>query len=114
MKRFIQTVALIAVLLLPIACTSSARLEGNPSSGVLIVFYDPATGSGPLLRAARHYGSDIVYQYEMFHAVALTVPRHKPLSKAIRYYRRVKGVIAVNKDERMELQQRDKDSVMMK
>jgi hypothetical protein len=66
--------------------------------GVLIVYFDARTGSGQLLKAARKYGSEIIYKYNIINAVALKVPQNKTDEEAIAYFSKVKGVVSVERD----------------
>lgn len=65
---------------------------------VLIIFYDEKTGSESLLKAAKKYGSEIIYQYRTMHGVALRVPEKKDIHEAMNYYKKVKGVLSVSRD----------------
>ena len=79
----------------------SNNSEYNPH--VLIVFYDTKVGSAPLLKAAKAFGSEIIYTYRIIHAVALRVPENKDMNTAINYYGKVKGVIQVERERIMHL-----------
>ena len=84
-----------------ISYKKSNNSEYNPH--VLIVFYDTKVGSAPLLKAAKAFGSEIIYTYRIIHAVALRVPENKDMKTAINYYGKVKGVIQVERDRIMHL-----------
>ena len=60
--------------------------------------YNAETGEAPLLEAAEKYGAEIIYRYENFNGVALVIPEGKDVNEAIRYFRAVKGVTAVNRN----------------
>ena len=84
-----------------ISYKKSNNSEYNPH--VLIVFYDTKVGSAPLLKAAKAFGSEIIYTYRIIHAVALRVPENKDMKTAINYYGKVKGVIQVERDRILHL-----------
>lgn len=77
------------------------KMEPNHSkrtSRTLIIMYNAETGEAPLLEAAEKYGAEIIYRYENFNGVALVIPEGKDVNEAIRYFRAVKGVTAVNRN----------------
>ena len=79
----------------------SQKMEPNHSkrtSRTLIIMYNAETGEAPLLEAAKKYGAEIIYRYENFSGVALVIPDGKDVNEAIRYFRAVKGVTAVNRN----------------
>ena len=78
------------------AVSDSANKEFN--SHVVIVYYDKNVGKRFLLKAAKKWGSEIVYNYMIIPAVALTVPANRNLETTIKYFRKVKGVLQVNRD----------------
>lgn len=69
----------------------------------VIVYYDARKGKSALLKAARKYGSKVLYEYRNFNAVALSVPAGKSASDAVRRYERVRGVVLVALDQRLKL-----------
>lgn len=91
--------------------STSPRISGDgvpkdlqkDDSRTLIVFYDVKVGKAVLLKAAREYGSEVYYDYNNFNAVALSVPEGKTSDEAVEYYNKVKGVIQVNKDRKVQL-----------
>ena len=119
-KRFLLFLGIMFVVLGNVSCTTQRKIadvsivsidstsykksnnsEYNPH--VLIVFYDTKVGSAPLLKAAKAFGSEIIYTYRIIHAVALRVPENKDMNTAINYYGQVKGVIQVERDRIMHL-----------
>lgn len=113
-KQSLLPAAAIVALMLS-ACTSSrksiAPAEGFPVGnaesdgrgefyhrGVLIVYYDSRTGAGRLLKAARKYGSEIIYKYANINVVAVKVPQNRTDEEAIAYFGKVKGVVGVARD----------------
>ncbi len=69
------------------------------NSNTLIVYFDTSVGNKPIFAAAKKYGSEIIYQYNVINAVALTIPPNTNINEAITYYQNVKGVLQVNRDK---------------
>lgn len=78
--------------------------DGLYHRGVLIIYYDKLVGVEPLLKAAERYGSEIIYRYNIISGVALRVPENKTDEEAIKYYKKVKGVLQVARDRIYHLQ----------
>lgn len=96
--------ALTAVLLSASSCrTAQPAADAIPSGRNLIIFYDNTVGNKPLLKAAKKYGSKLIYQYRNFHGVAVTIPSRYTTPQAIEYYKKVKGVLTVEEDRKMQL-----------
>lgn len=64
----------------------------------LIIFYDPAVGKQPLLKAVRKMEAEILYDYKNFNGMAVRVPDSIRIEDAITRLRKVKGVLQVNRD----------------
>lgn len=79
-------------------------MQENVPNQNLIIYYEPETGNDDLLRAAKKYGSEVLYVYKNINGIAVTVPKNKNLPDAIKYYENVKGVPSVTKDEKLQLQ----------
>ena len=58
--------------------------------------YDPQVGKGPLLRAVKAYGAEIIYEYHIISGIAIKVPGD--ILQAIAFFANVKGVTAVERD----------------
>ncbi|MGF6147643.1 Uncharacterised protein [Kingella potus] len=96
-------------------CLAAAACAGNPqpvpthaaehpaASRNLIVFYDAQTGSAPLLQAAQAYGAKVVYEYKTMNGFALAVPQGKDMAAAEAYFSKVRGVLGVNRDQKLQL-----------
>lgn len=78
--------------------TQPTTMKQNRTGRTLIIMYNAETGEAPLLEAAEKYGAEIIYRYENFNGVALVIPDGKDVNEAIRYFRAVKGVTAVNRN----------------
>jgi len=68
------------------------------SEKTLIIFYQGKSGKARLLRAVKRYKAKVIYNYNNFNSIAISIPDGKTLEQSIRYFKKVKGVIAVNKD----------------
>ena len=68
------------------------------SPEVFLVSYDAETGKGPLLKAIEEYGIEIVYDYKIISGMALKKPAGKSLEETMEYIRKVEGVVAVEYD----------------
>jgi len=64
----------------------------------LIISYDTIVGTAPLDSALAAYGADVKYRYRIINALAITIPPDKDIHEAIRYFSRIEGVLAVNRD----------------
>ena len=56
-----------------------------------------------LFKAAQKYGSEILYDYKNLNGAAVRVPDNKTPAKAIKYYKRVPGVLSAEMDKRAYL-----------
>ena len=68
------------------------------SPEVFLVSYDAETGKGPLLRAIEEYGIEVIYDYKIISGMALKKPAGKSLEETMEYIRKVEGVVAVEYD----------------
>lgn len=87
------------------ACHTAHKTADNhcPQNRTLIIFYDAQVGKEPLFKAAQKYGSEILYDYKNLNGAAVRVPDNKTPAKAIKYYKRVPGVLSVEMDKRAYL-----------
>lgn len=99
----IKTIAGSLLILLLAACSSSRQAMDAGATGNLIIFYDSAIGKEKLLEAVKEYGSEVLYEYKNFNSIAVTVPPGHTVSKTIRFYKKVRGVLSVSEDRKMEL-----------
>lgn len=68
-------------------------------SNVLIIYYDQQVGTDKLQKAVKKQKAQIVYSYENFNAIAVSFPEEKSLDEMVKYFSKVKGVLAVQKNE---------------
>jgi hypothetical protein len=109
------------LLLLPIAllaaCQSTAPVTPTAKSSLhppqiaapqytertLIVFYDPETGSEPLLQAVKDYGAEVGYQYQNLNGISILLAQEQDIEAAQQHFRNVRGVLSVSRDRIMHL-----------
>ncbi len=73
------------------------------SPNTLIIYYDEGVGNGPLKKAAAKYKADVVYDYSIIDALTIRIPDGKTLEEASKYFRKVKGVVGVSRNEIYEV-----------
>lgn len=103
MKRFIFRLFLPLLLAAVYSCTSVRNVANDMPCENIIIFYDPAAGNAALLDAAKTYGSEVIYIYKNINAIAVTVPAGRTLPAAKKYYSKVKGVLSVTEDRKLQL-----------
>ena len=107
--------ALLACLAMLTACTApqpaaiaTPSMPGaqpeQAATRVLIVLYDPAVGAEPLLQAVREMQAELVYRYTNINGIAARIPPQQDMAQAIRRLERVPGVLQVQRDQIMQLQ----------
>ncbi len=84
--------------------SASRTGQNSPTSHTLIIFFDKKTGNKPLLKAIKKQGCTLLYKYKEFSGVAVKVDEKHDVDKAIADFKKVKGVVSVNKDGIMQLQ----------
>lgn len=99
----VKIIAGLIFFLIFAACSSSRQAVDAGATGNLIIFYDSAIGKEKLLEAVKEYGSEVLYEYKNFNSLAVTVPPGHTVSKTIRFYKKVRGVLSVSEDRKMEL-----------
>jgi len=87
---------------------SRGRFEPDYSPNVFLVSYDATEGKEALLRAVKEYGCgedsvEVVYDYKFTHAMALKKPACKTLEETMRHFRSIEGVISVDYDRIIRL-----------
>lgn len=72
--------------------------EFSPST--LIVLCDGERGKKQVLKAAKKYGCEVIYDYKIINGYAFRIPKDKSLEETEQY---LKGVTGVNRDQIMHL-----------
>ena len=94
----------------PVAPAAQSSLQPPQSTApqyterTLIVFYDPETGSGPLLQAVKDYGAEVGYQYKNLNGIAIRPSSKTKIEDAIAYFKKINGVLSVEQDRLLKLQ----------
>ena len=91
----------------PAATAAPSALSAQPEQAanrVLIVLYDPAVGAEPLLQAVREMQAELVYRYTNINGIAARIPPQQEMEQTIRRLERVPGVLQVQRDQIMQLQ----------
>lgn len=76
----------------------------QPELRNLIIFYDAKIGKGRLLEAVNQYGAKLLYDYTHLNGIAVSVPENKSMDDAIKYFKKVSGVLSVEKDQLQSIQ----------
>lgn len=101
-KQTIKIIILAFAIILP-SCRTTKVVQVETPGENLIIYYDPKAGNETLLNAAKIYGSDVLYVYKIINGIAVTVPKNKSVSDAIKFYEKIPGVLSVNKDQKLQL-----------
>lgn len=103
MLKKIIGILVLAILSVLSSCTATKSVEVASSGENLIIYYSPETGNKELLKAAKKYGSKVIYAYRNINGIAVTVPKGKSVQEAMKYYDSINGVLSVVKDQKMRL-----------
>lgn len=104
-----QIIPLLAALALVLSCSTQKPVTviDNPlpvqeeidvSPNTLIIMYDTEAGKEPLLKAVEQYGAELIYDYSIIPGIAIRIPDGTDIHEAIAFFRKVKGVISVERD----------------
>lgn len=76
------------------------------SPTTLIIWYDASGKSNKktLLKAVKDYKAEVIYDYKTFNGIAIKIPDGTDINSAITYFKKVKGVLQVNRDHVMSIQ----------
>ena len=64
----------------------------------LIISIDQNVGKEPLRKAVQEYNAEVLYDYNIIPSMAIKIPPGKDIQDAIAFFKKVKGVIAVERD----------------
>lgn len=78
-------------------------IEDRYSPNTLIIMVDTVVGKEPLKLAIKAYGAELKYDYNIIPGVAIIKPADKTIEETMEYFRKVEGVISVERDEIKEL-----------
>lgn len=101
-KQTLIIIVLAFAIILPACRTTKVGQEKTPGES-LIIYYDPEAGKEALLDAVKKFDSEVLYVYKVINGIAVTVPKDRAVSEAIKYYEKIPGVLSVNKDQKLQL-----------
>ena len=64
----------------------------------LIISVDQNIGKDHLKKAIQEYNAEVLYDYNIISSMAIKIPPGKNIEEAIEFFKKVKGVIAVERD----------------
>ena len=64
----------------------------------LIISVDKSIGKGPLKKAIEEYHAEVLYDYNIIPSMAIKIPPEKSIEDAIEFFKKVEGVIGVERD----------------
>ena len=64
----------------------------------LIISVDQSIGKESLRKAIKEYNAEILYDYNIIPSMAIKIPPGKEIGDAIEYFKKVNGVIGVERD----------------
>lgn len=75
------------------------------SPSTLIIWYDATSKRNKkrLMKAVKAYKAEVIYDYNNFNGIAIKIPQNTSIDAAIAYFKKVKGVVQVNRDGVMHL-----------
>ena len=96
---------LISIGLMLFSCKTLQKKVEQRDTDTLILFYEVATPTAPLKKAFAEYGAEIIYEYKNFNGFAIKIPKEKSLEEAKTHFSKLKGVLSVEKDEKIGINQ---------
>ncbi|WP_314084111.1 hypothetical protein [Capnocytophaga gingivalis] len=96
---------LISIGLMLFSCKTAQKQVEQRDTDTLILFYEVATPTAPLKKAFAKYGAEILYEYQNINGFAIRIPKEKSLEDAKVHFSKLKGVLSVEKDEKIEINQ---------
>ena len=69
----------------------------------LLIMYDEEIGKEPLLAAIEEYKAEIIYDYSIIPGMAIKIPEGADIHEAMEYFKKVKGVVSVERDQIIRL-----------
>lgn len=79
--------------------STKSSMDEPYSTNTLIIMYDVEVGKDPLLAAVKEFGAEILYDYNIIPGMAVRIPDGSDIQKAIVYFKQVKGVVSVERDQ---------------
>ena len=82
---------------------SKSIAEDMYSPNTLIIIYDTEVGKEPLLAAIKEYQAEIIYDYSIIPGMAIRLPDGANIHVAIAWFKKVEGVVSVERDQIIRL-----------
>ena len=73
------------------------------SPNTLIIMYDAEVGKEPLLAAIKEYQAEILYDYSIIPGMAIRIPEGANIHVAMAFFKKVEGVVSVERDQIIRL-----------
>ena len=70
----------------------------NYSATRLVISYDAKIGKEAILKAIQEYNAKIIYDTKKSPIIVIKILQGQSLVKAIEYFKKIEGVLQVNKD----------------
>ena len=70
----------------------------NYSATRLVISYDTKIGKEAILKAIQEYNAKIIYDMKKSPIIVIKILQGQSLVKAIEYFKKIEGVLQVNKD----------------
>ena len=80
-----------------------APAEDMFSPDRLLIMYDEAVGKEPILKAVQEYGAELLYDYSIIPGIAIRIPEGADIHQAIAWFKKVEGVVSVERDQIIRL-----------
>lgn len=114
MKKLMLIPSLLLITALNIQCHVSKKIDSlteekketkqeQYSKDTLIIYFEP-NAKETVLKKIKEYGAVIKYNYESFNGVAIVIPKNKTLEESEEYFNNVTGILEVNRDQIMTIQ----------
>lgn len=82
---------------------SKSQADERYSPNTLIIMYDTEIGKEPLLAAIKEYQAEIIYDYSIIPGMAVRIPAGTNIHVAIACFKKVEGVVSVERDRIIRL-----------
>ena len=75
------------------------EIEQQYSPNILIICYQAGIEREHLLKKIEEYNAEIINDLKIMKSISIKIPENKEIEDAIEYFKKVDGVIKVNKNE---------------
>lgn len=102
LKNILKNSYLLLAVFFLAACSLGSTRKEPLFYHTFIIWYDSNVGRKPLLKAAKKKNATVVYDYKNFSGIALRTPIEKSIEDTKTYFENVRGVVAVQTDQRIQ------------